>query len=301
MEKLIFTCVLGVSDLDVRVQILAASIRKFAGTLSDSPIWVLVPEPENEIPEKMKEQLSSLDVQVIPFTIDPDVRNFPFAALVLAAATAESLAKEKTELLAWVLSDTLVINEPKHFLLAEDKNLGYRPVHHTLVGSIYGEPIDSFWELLYRKCNVSENKLFPMKTHVDHNTLRPYFNAGFLIVRPEKGLLKAWWDRFKELYRDLGFEEHYEKNELYTIFIHQAVLAGVILSAMDRQELQELPFSYNYPLHLYAESPREYRPQNINDLITARYENLETLEKVPIQEPLKNWLTEKKSSLSKSE
>jgi hypothetical protein len=298
MEKLIFTCVSGISDLDVRVPILAASIRKFAGTLSDSPIWVFVPEQENGIPEKTKDQLSSLDIQVIPFAIDPDIRQFPFAALVLAAATAESLAKGKTELLAWVLSDTLVMNEPKHFLLAEGKNLGYRPVHHTLVGSIYGEPIDSFWELVYHKCKVSEDKLFPMKTHVDHNTLRPYFNAGLLIVRPEKGLLQAWWGRFKELYRDPAFEEHYEKNELYTIFIHQAVLAGVILSAMDQQELQELPFSYNYPLHLYAESPKEYRPQNINDLITARYEDLETLVKVPIQEPLKSWLKEK-FSLSK--
>ncbi|MFX0114160.1 MAG: hypothetical protein ACFFB3_06405, partial [Candidatus Hodarchaeota archaeon] len=181
----------------------------------------------------------------------------------------------------------------------EGKNLGYRPVHHTLVGSIYSEPIDSFWELVYRKCDVSENKLFPMRTHVDHNTLRPYFNAGFLIVKPEKGLLQTWWNKFRELYCDPGFEEHYRKNELYLVFIHQAVLAGVILSVMDQQELQELPFSYNYPLHLYAESPEEYRPQNINDLITARYEGLETLEKVPIQEPLKSWLTKKIASLSK--
>lgn len=297
MERVIFACVSSVSELGLKVPILAASVRHFAGTLSDCPIWVLVPNSEKEIPEKTKTQLLGQNVQLIPFTVDEKVRKFPFAALVRAAATVESLAKEKTELLAWTLSDTIIINEPKHLLLEAEKNLGYRPVHHTLVGSIYEEPIDSFWELVYRKCGVSEDKLFPMKTHVDGNTLRPYFNAGFLIVRPEKGLFQAWWDSFEKFYRDPDFEEHYAKNRLYAIFIHQAVLAGVILSTMERQELQELPFSYNYPLHLYSESAKEHRPQKISDLITARYEEPDTLEKVPLQEPLRSWVGELRASL----
>ncbi len=297
MEKLIFACMVNSISSSLKAALLVASIRKFADTLSDCPIWMLVPNSENKIPNGLKNQLLSWDVQIVPFNIDSDLLKFPFADLVLAAATAESLAKEKTEFLAWVLSDTLVINEPTLFLLDEGKNLGYRPVHHTLIGSIYEEPIDSFWKLIYRKCQVSEEKIFPMKTHVDHNTLRPYFNAGFLIVRPKLGLLQSWWNQFKELYRDPSFEEYYEKNELYSIFIHQAVLAGVILSTMERQELQELPFSYNYPLHLYFESPIEYRPQNLNDLITARYEDPEWLEKVPIQEPLKGWVTKQLNSL----
>ncbi|MHA2368733.1 MAG: hypothetical protein ACXADX_07935 [Candidatus Hodarchaeales archaeon] len=287
MERVIFACVSGVADLDRKVPILAASIRQFAGILSDCPIWVLVPKTENEIPEKTKTRLVAQNVQLIPFTVDEEVRKFPFAALVRAAATVESLAKEKTELLAWIL-----------LLLDAEKNLGYRPVHHTLVGSLYEEPVDAFWELVYRKCIVPEEKLFPMKTHVDGNTLRPYFNAGFLIVRPEKGVLQAWWDAFEKLYRDPDFETHYAKNQLYTIFIHQAVLAGVILSMLDRQELQELPFSYNYPLHLYSESAKEYRPQNISDLITARYEDPETLEKVPLQDPLKSWVGDLRASLA---
>ncbi|MFX0050400.1 MAG: hypothetical protein ACFFAJ_03135 [Candidatus Hodarchaeota archaeon] len=278
------------SGLDIETQIFVASIRQFAGTLSDSPIWIFTPRSENEIPHNIKERFQGFGVKIISFKIDPEIRKFPFASYVFATATAELFAKDKIKILAWMLPDTLIINEPKHFLLERDKYLGYRPVHHTLVGSIYNEPIDPFWELLYRKCNVTEEKIFPMKTHVDHNTLRPYFNAGFLIVRPEKGLLQSWWKYFKKLYPDPSFKEFYKKDERYSIFIHQAALAGVILSTMQKQELQELPFSYNYPLHLYHECPNEYRPENINDLITVRYENTEWLEKVPIQEPLKNWL-----------
>ncbi|MHA2246119.1 MAG: flavin reductase family protein [Candidatus Hodarchaeales archaeon] len=302
MEKLIFAYTSSASDLEA--PILAASIREFAGILSDCPIWVLIPQSEKEIPKEIEKQLLSLDVQIIPYSVDSDSK-FPFARFVLAAATAESLVIEKTEFLVWLGSNTIIINEPKLFLLDKDKNLGYRPVHHTLIGSLYEKPIDPFWELIYRKCNVPEDKIFPMKTHVDNNALRPYFNAGFLITRPEKDLLQSWWNNYRKLYYDPCFTEFYEKDELYTIFIHQAVLSGVILSTMEKQELQELPFIYNYPLNLYFECPIALRPQNVNDLITARHEGFERevprwLEKIPLQDPFKSWLAEQLNSLSQT-
>ncbi len=297
MEKISFACVS--TGLDIETQIFVASIRQFAGTLSESPIWMFVPKQEKEIPQNLKERFLSLNVQIIPFSVNHEYRKFPFASYVFATATAESFAKVKTEILAWLLPDTLIVNPPTHFLLPRDKTLGYRPVHHTLIGSIFSEPIDPFWDLIYHKCNVTENKIFPMRTHVDHNILRPYFNAGFLIVRPEKGILQSWWKCFQESYSDSEFNKFYQKDERYSIFMHQAILAGIILSMLEKEELQELPFGYNYPVHLYHESPEEYRPSKINDLITARYEEVEWLNKVPISEPLKSWLTDHVESFSK--
>lgn len=300
MEKIVFAYT--VSSSDPEAPILASSIRKFGGSISDSPIWVLVPKSENEIPEEIKKQLLSLDVQIIPFSSDPDLK-FPFARYVLAAATAELSSQDKTELLVWLGSNSIIFDEPTLFLLENDKNLGYRPVHHTLIGSFYDRPIDPFWELIYSKCNVPDDRIFPMKTHVDNNALRPYFNAGFLIVRPEKGLLQLWWKYFKELYQDPQFQEYYKKDDLYAIFIHQAILSGVILSVMEKPELQELPFSYNYPLNLHFECPMALRPQNMNDLITVRYEEFELevpkwLERIPFVDPLKSWFTDQLTSLS---
>lgn len=298
MKKIIFAWTMATSGSDLRTPLLAASIRTFAGTFSASPIWMLVPNIENNLSKELKDQLLSLDIQIIPFSVDHEILKFPFGGYVLATATAESLARNKTEFLVWLNSDTLVFDEPTQFLLDNNKNLGYRPVHHTLVGSIYGAPIDPFWELIYRKCGVMEEKIFPMKTHVDHNTLRPYFNAGCLIIRPQTGLFQAWWKSFNELYQDPSIEKFYETNQLYRIFIHQAILVGVILSTMDPQELQELPFNY-YPLHLYFESPSEYQPQNLNELITARYEEIPILDTVPLQEHIKSWLKAQLTTFSK--
>ncbi|MFW9905337.1 MAG: hypothetical protein ACFFFH_13435 [Candidatus Thorarchaeota archaeon] len=297
MERFAFACVS--SGLDIETQIFVASIRQFAGALSGSPIWMFTPKSGEKIPQHIKERFSSLNVKVIPVSVKSDYKKFPFTTYVSVTATAELFAREKTEILGWLLPDTLIINPPTHFLLPQTKTLGYRPVHHTLIGSIYNDPIDPFWALIYSKLKVTEDKVFPMRTHVDHNILRPYFNAGFLVVRPEAGLLESWWESFKELYRDQSFNEFYHQDKRYSIFMHQAVLTGVILSIKEKGELQELPFTYNYPLHLYHESSIESRPKRINDLVVARYEKIEWLKKVPIQEPLKSWLNEQIESVSK--
>ncbi len=287
MEKLVFAYFSDFSD--PKDLILAASIRKFGGSLSDYPIWVFVPKSKENSNNEMKNLFLLLNVDLIPFSTE-DEPKFPFITHVLAAANAELLTKEKTKLLAWLGSNTIIFNEPKQFLLDNDKNLGYRPVHHTNIGSFYDEPIDPFWELVYQKCVISKEQIFPMKTHVDHNKLRPYFNAGCLIIRPDRGLFQKWWNSYKELHNEQCFKDYYNKNYLYAIFIHQAILSGVILSTLKRNELYELPFDYNYPLNLYYNCPFVYRAKNVNKLITVRYENLMDLKKVPIQDPLKSWL-----------
>ena len=293
MEKLIFAYFSDFSE--PKDLILGASIRKFGESLSDYPIWVLIPKTGATNNKEIKNTFSSLGVDLIPFSTKNEPQ-FPFINYVLAAKNAELLAKKKGLLLAWLGSNTIIFNEPKHFILNDNKKLGYRPVHHTNIGSFYDEPIDPFWELVYQKCNVSKELIFPMKTHVDHNKIRPYFNAGCLIVRPEKGLFQSWWKSYKELYNEKCFKEYYNKNYLYAIFIHQAVLSGVILSTIEKNELYELPFEYNYPLNLYYNCPFVYRAKNINELTTVRYEDPEDLKKVPIQDPLKSWLMNQKDN-----
>ncbi|MFW9853152.1 MAG: hypothetical protein ACFFDS_09425 [Candidatus Thorarchaeota archaeon] len=294
-EKIIFSYV--AFDSNPETLILPESIRKFAGKFSQSKIWMFIPNSKDKLKQEVIEKLSALEVEIIPFTIDLEILKFPFTSTVCAAAEAEKLALGKTEFLVRLGTNSIVIKEPKHFLLEGNKNLGYRPVHHTLIGSIFDEPIDEFWKCIYEKTNVKEENIFPMQTHVDGKILRPYFNSGFLIVRPERGLFKEWWNKYKELYKDPKFKKFYKKDDLYVTFIHQAVLSGVILSKLENHEIQELPFEYNYPLNLYFETSEEYLPNNINDLVTARYylnkltEGHE-FEKIPFQDPLKCWLEE---------
>ena len=282
--------------------ILVESIRKFAGVFSDSPIWMMTTKSEEEIPIKFRSQLKMFNVEIIKVDLDAEDLKFPFTSFVSSAAKAESLAKKQTEFLVWLGSNSLIINEPQEFILKDKVKLGCRPVHHTLIGSLYYQPIDKFWELIYKRCKVPEDRIFPMQTHVDGNILRPYFNSGFLIVRPENGFLGTWWQRYRKMYNNPDFKVFYEKDDLYLIFVHQAVLSAEILTNFEKDELEILPFSYCYPINLFEESLPEFKPKSTEELVTARYylEKLltqEGFEKIPFHEPLKRWLKTKLNAI----
>lgn len=76
--------------------------------------------------------------------------------------------------------------------------------------------------------------------------------------------------------------------------MHQAVLAGVVLSSFSTARLHELPESYNYPLHFHAEYPPECRPTKLNELVTCRYETCDELKKtlgfMAVDQPVKAWI-----------
>jgi len=298
MEKLIFSSILFPGEpSEGRALLLAESIRAFAGSLSHSAIWYFAIENKSQLSESTGDKLLDLGVTLKPCMVPSEILGFPLAALPFTAALAESMASNQTEFLAWLNNDTFVLQEPKEFLLRDDKIVGVRPVHHTLVGSRYEEPLNPFWTQIYRSFNVPQEHVFPMTAHVDGVRIHPYFNAGHLVVRPERDLLRAWRDSFLEVYQLPVFREFYRRDGRYATFIHQAVLAGVILSALPPEEIQVLPSEYNYPLHLYTQDVTGCRPSSLEELVTFRYESFfedpEWDKKIPAGEPLKQWIAER--------
>jgi hypothetical protein len=297
-EQIIFASIVFPSKTsETNALLLAESIRAFSGSLSQFPVWYFTPKGGTNLSYTFRDKLHALDVTLIPFGIDPNVAEFPFTSHAHGAALAELKASSRTDLLAWLSANTLVLREPGEFLLQEGKCLGYRPVHHTLIGSQYDEALNPFWKSIYQYCQVPDDRVFPMMTHVDNETLRPYFNAGCLIIKPEKHLLRDWRDAFVKVYQEPPFPELYLQDKRYKIFLHQAVLSGVILSTLATDEIIELPTTYNYPLHLYDEDVTGSRPSSLEELVTARhegfYEDPEWFKKMPAKEPLKKWIAER--------
>ena len=110
--------------------------------------------------------------------------------------------------------------EPSEFLIPADRMLGYRPVHRKLIGVAWQGPLDPFWSLVYRICGVTGGHDFSMVTHCGEK-VRPYFDAGIIVVRPEHGLLTVRHRVFREAHLRSDFQEFYRENRLYAIFIHQ--------------------------------------------------------------------------------
>jgi len=272
--------------------VLLDSLKDFGGKLFEAPLVVVHPDSLDVTVESAR-PLRLPDVHMTPFRISSEEMNFPLAVVAIGAAAAEKAVAGKAENLVWLLEDTLVLKSPSAFVLPAWKQHACRPVHHTKIGSLWKAPPDGFWAAIYRHCEVEPNHLFPMDTCMRDNTIRPYFNAGCQVTRPQNGLFSRWCELFRNLYHHPDFMP-FLSNPLYRLFMHQAVLAGVVLYTLSPAQLHELPESYNYPLHLHADYPSEFRPAKLNDLVTCRYETFDELKRtlafITVDEPIRTWI-----------
>jgi hypothetical protein len=302
MTDLVFATMAGTTAAARDAMLLARSIRAFAGRHAAAPIWLLIPEYIERLPTSLRVDLDRIKVRLLAFEVSQAELDFPFAGKTLAAGFAEHLAMDRASILVWMDRDSLVIQEPAPLTLPDGKVFGYRPVDHTLIGSPVAKPIDPFWSLIYNYCGLDSRPVTPMRTSVDEQTMRPYFNAGMLVVRPQQKLLQAWAENFKSFYTLPAFTPFYGQDFLYRLFFHQAVLAGTILAQTEDDARQELPPLVNYPLHMHAAYPASRRPARLNDVITFRYDTLAEEphweQIIPIDEPLKRWLIEQRKDLN---
>ncbi len=297
MSDLIFAC-MSLDTASVRqMLLLAESLRRWGGELSDAPFWLLIPQEERTCLEGFQGRLSAADVRIADFGVVPQAASFPFARKVLAAAEAERLAEDAASTLVWMDCGALILQSPAGLQLPPGIRLAARPVDLALIGSRYEGPPDVFWRLIYRECGVPEEHLYPMQSSVDRIAIRPYFNAGLLAVQPRDGLLQAWRDELLRLYMIPEFEPFYQANPRYRIFMHQAVLAGTLLARLSPAESLLLPPTVNYPLHFHQRFPASERPATLDSLTTCRYETLFDQAgwqaKIPPASPeLRAWLEE---------
>jgi hypothetical protein len=293
MQKVTFITLATPGKSIQKALLMVNSLRSFGGVLKNCPVWILVPERMNEFSQTIEDGINSYEAKIVPVNIKPDVMKFPFASKITAAAHAETKLASDSDLLVWLDCDNIILREPNEFLLPTGKILGYRPVHHKLIGPTWGKPLDPFWKLIYHYCDISEDHGFQMTTHTGE-VIRPYFNAGTFVIRPEKGLMAKWQHKFIELYILPEFQTYYQVDNRYVIFMHQAVFTGVLLHELEYGEMVEFSPEINYPLHLHNEIPIENRPSSLNNLTTIRYENI--FENpgweidYPILQALRSWL-----------
>jgi hypothetical protein len=290
----VFAFMVNKGHQEIEAVILAQSIRDFGGTMSQNRVWAMVPLSVQDVSAGTRRQLENMGVSVMAFQIDEQPLRFPLAAKVYAAAEAESLAGSEASVLAWLDSDNIVIREPKAFVLPPGKVLGYRPVMLKNISSMYDRPVDGFWKLVYDGCGTTPDRIFPMTATVDRAKIRAHFNAGLLLVRPERGLLRAWRANFEKLYRQEAFRPYYDQNPLYAAFFHQAALAGTVLSLLIKSDLVEIPEEYNYPLMLRERIDFGKRSGLEGHLVTLRYDeyrpNPEWLDSVDLGKRYVPWL-----------
>jgi len=290
MTGLIFAFMQAYEGDERESLLLAHSLRTFGGKLAKHPLWLMLPENPAAISATTLRELEKLGVQVYRFEVPEEALKFPFGGKVYAAAAAEEMASNQADILVWMDSDTVFTGDPTQLLLGENVNLGYRPVMLKNISSLYDDPVNKFWELIYNSCETSEEDMPLMLTTVDKMRIRPQYNAGLLSIRPKLGLLQTWRENFERIYQQPEFLPFYQEHILYRIFVHQAILSATLLAKLKRDEMQDLGPHYNQPTFLDIDAVL------IQEAITLRYDQFKFFEepgwekKVDLKVSIKDWL-----------
>lgn len=293
-EALCFAFPAGPGLLTRQALVLAASIRAFAGAFSKASIYGLFEENPSGVDLAESQPFSDLGVKIVHYTVPAGLERFPFSRKVAAAAAAEAKASREAGFLVWMDAHSLVVNSPDALVLEDPFQLGCRPVDHLLIGSRYDEPPDPFWEFIYEINRVPPKRLFAMATSVDQVEIRPYINAGLLVVAPRLRLLRRWLEVFEAYSNDPRARTFYDRDERYRIFMHQAVLSGLALNLLRREEFMIFPRNVNVPLHLYDEMPEEMKSTILDQMVTCRYDvrfdQPDWLDHLTLPEKTRGWL-----------
>jgi hypothetical protein len=296
-KRIVFGTYAADSDALYWILVMIESLRTFGGELRNAPVWVFLPDDHPEVEKSIGTKPIPAGVTLKRSSIPADARQFWFSGKVFAAALAESDAVGRFQLLVWLDPDVIFVKEPRDLLLPDSISLGYRPVMHKMIGSRSSEPSDEFWTRVYDKLGVSAASVFPVQTPVDQETIRAYFNAGLLVLRPEMGVLRKWPECFAILYTDTVFVDWCEQDQRKAIFLHQVALVGDILSTLRKADMIELPATYNYSPFLRDKYPVSQRPASLDDVVLFRHEFIfstpASLEQVKDSSRICQWVRER--------
>jgi hypothetical protein len=243
--------------LEAQALLLFESIRQYAGRFRDCPIYALSPRSGHGISNHARDKLDQLSVTYIDEVLNTECQEYGSANRVAAASYIEKMYPH--EILVVLDSDTLFLREPDRILLAPDVDAAVRPVDiKGMCTDGPADPFDGYWRDLCRCCDVDYEEIPWTETFVDRHRIKASYNGGLVIVRTKLGILQDWAEFFFASVRQ-RLTPHAEEWRLRSGVgwidsaasrlwgSNQAALSLAIWS--NTRRVQELPPTYNYPLH----------------------------------------------------
>ena len=273
-EKMVFATYAQDQPELEQALVLARSLRSFGGSMSNAPFWLYLPEESPGLADGAEAQIGSLAIEVHTSPTPASAAGFFYSGKTFAAGNAEGAAAGRFKVLAWLDPDNVIVREPEAFNLRPGISLGCRPVMMKLIGSDYSRSPDGFWNRIYCLSSVGPDRVFPVTTAVDRQQIRAYFNAGLLVVWPERGILRRWTEFYRRLYADPFLQEECGREVRKRIFLHQASLAAAVLATLTKEEAADLGDRYNFPVFM----PEGYSAAGIletpNQAVTIRHDGM---------------------------
>jgi len=273
---------------------LIQSVREFAGPYRNAPVYVVLGDAANFPCDSLKGENNHL----LPLEMDPAFKDYPLAYKAFAAAQVEKAVGNRVKSLAWFDPACLVLGSLADLDLENGFGAAIRPV--SLVNTIGippGEPPNDYWLPIYRELGLDAATLPAYETVVDEKPIQPYFNCEIFSVDPCLGVFSEWADMLTGLLKDETYQKQACTSFLRRLFLHQAVLSGVIISRVQPDKIKPLPLKTGYPFGQHDRLAAARKADSLNDLSAlildyAWDRDAAWLDRIPVAGGLKQRLIE---------
>jgi lipopolysaccharide biosynthesis glycosyltransferase len=287
-----FFCCIESGPLETNVIRMVESLRRWGGQYKDAPVLAITPRPGGALLEATRLRLMELGVTHQVLHLPGKYTWFRFMNKAKAFKIAHNLLK--TEILVWLDSDTLIVDEPKLLDLPEGIDFAACATAKGIAVSDQDASNEPYWESICKGTGVQWGNFPWVDTWEDKKRIRCYWNSGVVAFRRTSGLGEHYFTLCERILSS-GIQEK-DSGIFYT---DQVALA---LAMMDLGlKFNELPLTYNFTMRPDAPCPEllpeasviHYRgsmwppswDQFLGQLKLAKPEVYEWLEK---KEPLSN-------------
>jgi len=224
--------------LEKKSVLFAKSLRKFGGTLKDSPIYSLAPRKGKNISANTLELFNKLNVSHHYEHLNDKYETYAFANKIITCAYFEKQLEE--DILIFCDSDQLVLGNLDELILAKE-DIAMQHVALKGIGTNGKDENANYWEELYRLTHVKKQSYITLS---NSEKILQYYNAGLIAAKRKLGLFEKWNKNFGLVM------QNQLKPTKGDFFLEQSVLSATI-AAMELS-VKVLPNGYNY--HLLKET-----------------------------------------------
>jgi hypothetical protein len=233
------TCI-EAGPLEEQVVRLADSLRTWGGRFRDCPILAIRPRFGPPLSASTRRELRALGVDYLRINPRNDYPWLGFFNKPLCVVAAEDIAR--TEALAWLDGDILVIGEPEELLPGAGEDFTACASDRGGLGSSgSGDPNEPYWRSIYESHGLSIDALPWVTTWHEGIPIRLYWNSGVFAYRRSTSFGASWLACCRKLLRDRIIPR-----ACGVFFTDQVALSIAMLKAS--LTWRALPYSYNYSL-----------------------------------------------------
>lgn len=222
------------------------SILTFVQPHLDCKIWAVSPRGSNYHPKKSTTDFfKNNNITYLNKYLNIRYDYFPLCNGIYASEHIESKA-QNSDFILLIDTDTLFIN-PIDRSFFDVNSVYLRPVDNKGIGSTgNADSNDVFWQDAFNLFGLKPD--FPeMKTTVDQQTIRPYYNSGFVLAPKSFNFFRKWKTVFENLMgSQIRTNPSQSRHKVDFGFLEQMSISVAL--SLYNLEKKMLPNSYNYPL-----------------------------------------------------